>query len=109
MSQRSQSLTRPNGAAAAALLSGAIGAFAMGLFALSNEWGIFSAPTLYGPAGGVSGRTTFAVVVWLIVWAVLHRSWRAREMNMSAIFIASLILIALGLLGAFPPVWHLVG
>jgi hypothetical protein len=58
-----------NGSAMAALLGGGIGAFAMGAVVLLNEAGIFAAPTLYAPAGGVSGRTTLATIVWLMAWA----------------------------------------
>ena len=43
-----------NGAAMAALLSGAIGASAMGVFVLLHEAAVYSAPALYGPAGGLS-------------------------------------------------------
>ena len=53
-----------------AFLAAGIGAFAVGLFVLLNEMGLFAAPALYEPAGGVSGRTTFAVVAWLVVVAV---------------------------------------
>ena len=63
-----------NGSAMAALLGGGIGAFAMGAVVLLNEAGLFAAPTLYAPAGGVSGRTTLATIVWLIAWAVLAQS-----------------------------------
>ena len=68
-----------NGSAMAAVLGGGIGAFAMGAVVLPNEAGIFAAPALYAPAGGVSGRTTLATVVWLMTWAVLHNRWKARE------------------------------
>jgi hypothetical protein len=46
---------------------------------LLNEAGIFAAPALYAPAGGVSGRTTLATIVWLTAWAVLHNRWKSRE------------------------------
>ena len=55
-----------NGAAVAAFLAAGIGAFAMGLVVILNEAGLFAAPSLYPPAGGVSGRTTIAVAIWLI-------------------------------------------
>ena len=64
-----------NGAALAAFVGAGIGAFAMGVLVILNEAGVFTAPTLYAPAGGVSGRTTFTVVIWLIGWAALHRRW----------------------------------
>jgi hypothetical protein len=94
-----------NGAAMAAALGAAIGAFAMGVFVLLNEAGLFAAPTLYGPAGGVTGRTTFAVVAWLAAWAVLHARWRSREIGTGRILWLTLILIGAGVLGTFPPLW----
>ena len=97
-----------NGAALAAFLAAGIGAFATGFVVLLNEMGLFSAPALYGPAGGVSGRTTLAAAVWLIAWAALHARWKAREMDPGRIGVATLVLVALGILGTFPPLWGVV-
>ncbi len=99
----------PNGSAMAAFLAAGLGTFAVGLFVLLNEAGIFAAPTLYGPAGGVSGRTTFAVVTWLVAWAVLHARWKTREITGSRVWVATAVLIVLGMLATFPPVWGLFG
>lgn len=98
----------PNGAAMAAFLAAGIGAFAVGLFVLLNEMGIFAAPTLYGPAGGVSGRTTFAIVVWLVAWGVLHARWRDREVAAGRVGVVTAVLTVLGILGTFPPFWGVV-
>ena len=65
-----------NGTALTAFLAAGIGAFGMGLVVILNEVGLFAAPTLYGPAGGVSGRTTLATVIWLVAWTILHRAAR---------------------------------
>jgi len=97
-----------NGPALAAFLAAGIGAFAMGLIVVLNEMGIFVAPTLYGPAGGVSGRTTLAVVLWLIAWAVLHSKWKDRDIESGRVALATMVLIALGVLGTFPPFWAVV-
>lgn len=105
---RSRSSDETNGAAVAAFLAAGIGAFSMGLFVILNEAGLFAAPTLYGPAGGVSGRTTFAVAAWLIAWAVLHRRWVGREVDTGTFWWVTLVLIALGVLATFPPVWALL-
>jgi hypothetical protein len=91
----------------AALLGAAIGALAMGIFVILNEAGIYAAPALYGPAGGVSGRTTFAAVVWIVAWAVLHGRWKGRQMEARGIFRNALILIVAALVLTFPPVWKL--
>ena len=97
----------PNGAALAALLAAAIGSFALGVFVLANAAGWYAAPSLYGPAGGLSGRATFAVIVWLVAWGVLHARWSDRTMRVGGVFGWSLVLIALSLVLTFPPVWEL--
>lgn len=110
MASTSRSMTsrEVNGGAMAAFLGGGIGAFTMGAVVLLDEAGIFAAPTLYTPAGGVSGRTTLATIVWLIAWVVLHNRWKAREIAPGRVGAVTLILIALGVLGTFPPVWGLL-
>ena len=105
---QSAPLTETNGAAMASVLAAGIGAFAMGLFVVLNEAGLFAAPTLYGPAGGVTGRTTFATLVWLAAWGVLHARWRGRKLAPGRIFAVTLFLIGLGVLGTFPPLWSLL-
>jgi hypothetical protein len=97
-----------NGAAMAAFLAAGIGSFAMGLFVILNEAGLFTAPSLYGPAGGVSGRTTFAAVAWLIAWGLLHSRWKSREVEPRPVYALTLVLIGLGLVATFPPVWGLL-
>jgi len=96
-----------NGAALAAFLGAAIGAFAMGLLVILNEAGVFAAPALYAPAGGVSGRTTVAAVIWLIGWAVLHNRWDGRQVKARRVHGLTMLLIGLGVLLTFPPVWRL--
>ena len=96
-----------NGAAMAAFLGAGIGAFALGLIVILNEAGVFAAPAVYGPAGGVSGRTTLAVVVWLIGWGMLHWRWKDRELAAGRVYASTLVLIGAGVLLAFPPVWGL--
>jgi hypothetical protein len=110
MATTSRSTASPevNGSAMAAVLGGGIGAFAIGAVVLLNEAGLFIAPTLYAPAGGVSGRTTLATIVWLVAWAVLHNRWKAREIPPGRVGAVTLILIAVGVLGTFPPVWGLL-
>ena len=105
---RSMTSREVNGSAMAAFLGGGIGAFAMGAVVLLNEAGIFAAPTLYAPAGGVSGRTTLATIVWLVAWVVLHNRWKARAIAPGRVGAVTQILIALGVLGTFQPFWGLL-
>jgi hypothetical protein len=97
----------PNGAAMAAVLAAGIGAFALGVVVILNEAGVFSAPAVYAPAGGVSGRTALAAVVWLIGWAVLHRRWKAREMSSRRVHALAAILTGVGVLLCLPLVWQI--
>lgn len=97
-----------NGAAVAAFLGAGIGAFAMGLFVVLNEAGLFAAPALYAPAGGVTGRTTLAVVVWLVAWSVLHSRWKDRDVEAGRFGVLTLVLILLGVVMTFPPAWSLL-
>jgi hypothetical protein len=99
--------THPNGVLWAAILASGIGGFAVGFMVILNETGVFAAPSLYDPAGGVSGRTTIAAVIWLVSWAVLHRLWRDREVDGARVTVIAAVLILLGLIGTFPPVWSL--
>lgn len=97
-----------NGASLAAFVAAGIGAFAMGLIVLLNEAGVLVAPTVYAPAGGVSGRTSIAVVVWLMSWVVLHIRWNGRQVESGAVHAVTLVLIGLGILGTFPPLWAIL-
>ncbi len=98
----------PNGGAVAALLAAGIGAFAMGLVVILNEAKLLVAPSLYGPAGGLSGRSTVAVLVWLVTWALLHARWRARELAVGRALVWTLVLTSIGTVLVFPPVWGLL-
>ena len=107
---RSQStaVADTNGAAMAAVLGAGIGSSAMGVFVLLNEAGLFTAPALYGPAGGVTGRTTFATIVWLIAWGMLHARWRSRDVASGSVLLWTIALVVLGIVATFPPVWALL-
>ena len=97
-----------NGRAMAAFLGAGIGAFAMGATVLLDEAGIFATPALYDPAGGVSGRTTLAAIVWLVAWGLLHHRWNAREIAARRVYPLTFTLIGLGMFATFPPVWGLL-
>ncbi len=104
----SERVTVAHGSAMAAYLGAGIGAFAMGAFVLLNEAGLLASPALYAPAGGVSGRTTFATAVWLIAWGALHRRWTGRRVAPGRVWLLTAILTGLGIAGTFPPLWALL-
>jgi fatty-acid desaturase len=47
-----------------------------------------------------------AAIVWLIAWLILHRLWSHRSVKFRKIFTLTLILIILGMMGAFPPLFE---
>jgi hypothetical protein len=98
----------PNGDALAAMLAAAIGALALGVLVILNEAGIFSAPALYAPAGGLSGRATMTMIGWLGAWGVLHARWRRRQVAAAPVFTWIVVLIAIAVFMTFPPVWGLL-
>jgi hypothetical protein len=100
-----------NGPAAAAILASGVGSFVLGLFttlaqALTN---VRSSLNLSDPVGPLSGKTTAAVVIWLVAWAVFHGLWKNQQMNFTSVFTATLVLIGLGLLGTFPLFFEMFG
>jgi hypothetical protein len=99
----------PNGPAAAALLAGGVGAFTVGLMTTLSEASaaIASKLAFYAPVGPLSGKTTISVIVWLIVWGVLGASFKGKELDFGKVSTAAFILLALGILGTFPPFFEL--
>ncbi len=99
----------PTGVAGAALFASALGVFLLGLLTFVSEVseGFAAALNFYKPAGPLSGKTTLAVVGWLVAWGVLHGAWRGRDVKFPAVFAASLVLVGLGLLLMFPPFFEI--
>ena len=107
--ERVDSPTKPNGVAAAAILAAGIGAFVLGLMIVTTQalpaWS--SAVMVYPPAGPLSGITILTVIAYVAALGVLISRWRMRNVNFGRIWAASLGLLALGLLGSFPPFYQL--
>ncbi len=107
--QQNNDLT--NGPAAAALLAAGIGSLALGLFVILAEASnsVKNALNFYNPVGPLSGKTTVAIIIWILSWMILHGSWKNKQVSFAGVFTVSLILIVLGLLGTFPPFFDLFG
>jgi hypothetical protein len=99
----------PNGSGAAAILSAGIGAFMVGLLAVAADKSVLVKNLLvfYKPTGPLSGVTTTAILIWLIVWGILEWRWRNRTVALARISVAALVLLGLSLLLTFPPVAEL--
>ena len=106
---RAEHAAKPNGGALAAVLAAGIGAFTLGMLVIADAAGTFVAPTIYGPSGGLSGRSTLAVITWLFAWGILHARWRNRDVAVARVLAWSLVLVAFAVVMTFPPVWGLLG
>jgi hypothetical protein len=101
----------PAGPIAAALLAAGVGAFFMGLIVVLAEasTAVSSRLSFYPPTGSLSGKAILTVLVWLLAWAVLHGLWSNRDVDLPKILRLAVFLVALGLLGTFPPFFYLFG
>ena len=100
-----------NGPVSAALLAGGIGSAAMGLITLIyeiNDKSAFAKSMAWNKGvGGLSGKSSLAIIVFFIAWAILHYVWKDKDTDFARISSISIALLIVGLLGTFPPVWHL--
>lgn len=97
-----------DGTISAAMLAGGIGCLVIGLMTtgavisdrLKNilDW--------WKPAGPLSGKTGVGIIVWLIAWVILHLLLKDQAPELKKMLIISLILIALGFILTFPPVFE---
>ena len=102
--------TIPNGAGAAAILAAGIGCGMVGILAFAGDASasIGKLLNIYNPTGALSGVTTFAIVVWLVAWILLHRLWNGRTVAMGRINVSAFVLLAIGFLLTFPPFMDLL-
>ena len=95
----------PNGPIAAAILSAGIACFTLGIatFAADKSKAINALMNIYPPSGALTGETTIAIIIWLLVWVILAKLWRTASRSLRSINIAAFVLLFLGLLFTFPP------
>ena len=101
---RLEDAERPTGPVAAAVLATGIGAFVLGLLTTLNEasTSVHDFLEFDKDVGPLSGKTIIAVIAYVASWAVLHMVWRRQNPALRPILIATVVLIALGVLGTFP-------
>lgn len=102
---------RPTGPIAAALLAAGVGSSFIGLIVVLGEasTAVSSRLSFYPPTGSLSGKAILTVLVWLLAWTVLHALWSKRDIDLPKAMRLAALLVALGLLGTFPPFFYLFG
>lgn len=88
----------------AALLAMGVGVVVYGIFVVLSEFSesFKTFLTLNDGVGALSGKTTFGVLVWLAIWAVLHPALRKSTLDLSRAFKISLVMVGIGVLFTFP-------
>lgn len=101
---------KPDGPGAAAMLAAGIGIFSLGLLTTLNEvsealhdW--LQSFEMGRGVGPLAGKTTVAVIAWLIAWVILGFAWRKRDINIKRVFWIGLVLGLFGVVLMFPPVF----
>jgi len=94
---------------AAALAAAGVGCLAMGVITTLSEAlkPVADMLNLYKPVGPLSGKSLFAIVVWLVVWAALSRSVQGKQINIGRWLTVALVCVGLGLITTFPPFFDL--
>lgn len=103
---------KPDGPGAAAMLSAGIGIFMLGFFTtgavISASLKSFLAWWEWGQGvGPLAGKSTLAVIFWLISWLVLHMMWRDKDVDIKKMFYVGLGLGIAGAILTFPPFFEL--
>lgn len=98
------------GAASAAFIASGIGCFLIGLLTTLAEMspGLKTALTWSVSVGPLSGKTGVGVIAWVISWVVLHRLWQDKNTDFGKALTVTLMLLGLGLLLTFPPLFQLL-
>lgn len=99
---------KEDGPAAAAVISAGVGIFVLGLLttlAVISESLKEFLTDFQGSVGvgALAGKTTLAVVAWLISWGILAFTLRDKDVDFRASFYIGLALGILGAIGTFPP------
>lgn len=102
---------KPSGPAFAAILAAALAFAVLGALTTFAEvsggfgdWLAFSSRV-----GTLSGETLIAIAVYFATWAGLGLIWRRSDPPLPPVAVITAVLIAVGLLGTFPPFFHLFG
>jgi len=101
----------PNGPVVAALIAGGLGSATLGLMTVLAEASpsIKDALNWWNPAGPLTGKALVGVTAFVASWIVLHVIFRGRNVTFAPAATIALILLGLGLLGTFPPIFAMFG
>jgi len=93
----------------AAFIASGVGALGFGLLVVLSEASaaIKTALTLFKPVGALSGKSIVGSAIFLIAWLILHYTVGKSSLKLNTAFTIAIVLIGLGLLLTFPPIFLL--
>ena len=99
---------RIDGPPAASLIAAGLGAVTLGLFVTLAEasTGIKDFLQWNDRVGPLSGKTVLAAIAYFGSFLILGFLWRGKTFALRSILIASGVLVLLGLLFTFPPIFQ---
>jgi hypothetical protein len=94
-------------AVSAAFIASGIGSVVLGLTIIGAETNaaLKTFLTFNAGVGPLSGKTTVTVIAFVLSWVILHFIFRSRPIKLATGFTISVILVIVGLLLTFPPVF----
>ena len=103
-------INKPNGPVAAALLAGGIGSAVLGLATFSVELSeaVKNLLNWYKPVGPLMGKSSLGILAFVLSWVILNALWKGKETNFNRIATVALVLVVIGLILTFPPVWAIL-
>ena len=97
-----------DGPPAAGLIATGIGAVTLGLFTTLAEasTGIKDFLQMNDRVGPLAGKTILAAIAYFLSFAILGIVWRQKSFALRTIILATAVLVAVGLLFTFPPIFQ---
>jgi hypothetical protein len=104
-------ITAADRAMGASMIASGIGSLVLGIAIVLSEVNadIKTFLTWNSGVGPLSGKTGVAVIAFLLSWVILHYAFQRKAISLTTAFIATVVLVALGLLLTFPPVFMSFG
>ena len=69
----------------------------------------FSTSLVWSKAvGGLAGKAGLSIIAYFVSWAILYFLLKDKETKFEQMAMIALVGLVIGLIGTFPPVWHLL-
>jgi hypothetical protein len=100
-------VTRVESAVGASIIASGIGSLVLGLATIGAEASADFKTFLTWNAGvgPLSGKVGVSIIAFLLSWVIFHYFFQSHPMKLMTSFIIGVVLVVLGLLLTFPPVF----